>query len=160
MRRLPLAAFAGLAVATVAAFFVTQHLKVSLPLVQGTPKPDPQVISPGCSGRSRVARLSFYLQLRADDVGVYIVDPAGHVIRTLTSNRHMRRGIRNPDGNFPWNGRTDSGAVAHDGTYFWRIVFHGQGRTVQLPVPVIVRSRSAHSGHGCPGAAGPTNTRT
>lgn len=142
-------AFAGLAVATVAAFFVTQHLKVTLPLVQGTPKPSPSVISPACVGRARVARLSFYLQLRADDVAVLIVDRAGNVVRTLTTNRHMRRGVRNPDGNFPWNGRTDSGAVAGAGIYFWRVVLRNQGRTVQLPIPVSVRSRPRPPAHAC-----------
>ncbi len=35
--RLPVAAFVALAVATVAAFFVTQHLKVTTPLVTGRP---------------------------------------------------------------------------------------------------------------------------
>ena len=35
------AAFAALVVATVAAFFVTQHLKVTTPLIAGAPSPLP-----------------------------------------------------------------------------------------------------------------------
>ncbi len=41
MKRFPLYVFGGLVVATVAAFFITQHLKVSTPFVGGFPNPDP-----------------------------------------------------------------------------------------------------------------------
>ena len=144
MRRLPAAAFAALAAATVAAFFVTQHLKVSNPLINGFPKPTPATIAPahdGCGGSYRVAHLSFYLQHRADDVAVYIVDSSGQIVRTLAGDRHMRRGVRRPDGEFDWDGRTDSGQVVPDGSYFWRVVLLGQGRTIELPQPVTVKDR-------------------
>ncbi len=39
MKRLPVAAFVALALATVAAFFFIQHLKVSTPLIAGDPCP-------------------------------------------------------------------------------------------------------------------------
>ncbi len=139
MSRFGPVAFAALAAATVGAFFVTQHLKIADPLYNGQPKPDPAVIAPlenGCGGAFRVARLSFYLQLRSDDVAVSIVDAGGEIVRTLTRSRHMVRGIRS---SFPWNGRTDSGRVAPDGTYYWRVVLLGQGRTLELPKPVTVR---------------------
>ena len=139
MRRLGPSAFAALAAATVAAFFVTQHLKVADPLYNGLPRPDPAVIAPagnGCGGHYRSARLSFYLQLRSDNVAVSIVNTGGTVVRTLTHSRHMRKGIRS---SFPWNGRTDSGQVAPDGQYYWRVTFIGQGRTLELPRPVTVR---------------------
>jgi hypothetical protein len=139
VRRLGPLAFAALAAATVAAFFVTQHLKVADPLYNGLPRPDPAVIAPagnGCGGQYRSARLSFYLQLRSDNVAVSIVSADGAVVRTLTHSRHMRKGIRSP---FPWNGRTDSGQAAPDGQYYWRVTFIGQGRTLELPRPVTVR---------------------
>ena len=148
MRRLPLAAFWALAVATVGAFFVTQHLKVSTPLIAGSPHPSPAVISPnqtGCGGLTRYARFSFYLLHRADDVAVYVVDQTGTIVRTLASGRHMRRGVRDPDGEFPWNGREDSGAVAPDGSYYYRIALLHQGRTVELTkTPVTVNTVPPH----------------
>ncbi len=143
MSRLSLGAFAALVVATVAAFFVTQHLKSSTPLIAGLPKPSPSVISPegrGCGGTHRGTHVSFYLLHRADDVAVYVVDPSGTIVRTLVSSRHMRRGVRNPDGEFFWDGRTDGGAVAADGTYYLRVVLLGQGRTIELANPVTVQS--------------------
>jgi hypothetical protein len=138
VRRLGPLVFAVLAVATVAAFFVTQHLKVADPLYNGLPRPDPATIAPaghGCGGAYRTARLSFYLQLRSYDVAVRIVNADGAVVRTLTTRRHMRKGVRSP---FPWDGRTDSGQVAPDGQYYWRVTFLGQGRTLELPRPVTV----------------------
>ena len=42
MSRLSVAAFVALAVATAAAFFVTQHLKVTTPLLAGYPVPCPR----------------------------------------------------------------------------------------------------------------------
>lgn len=148
MSRLPLAAFAALAAATVGAFFVTQHLKVSTPLIAGFPKPTPAVISPagyGCGGSHRVARFSFYLLHRADDVAVYVVDQTGTIVRTLTSGRHMRRGVRDPDGLFQWDAREDSGRVAPDGMYYFRVALLHQNRTVEYTrVPVTVKSSPPH----------------
>ena len=120
MNRLSFVAFAALVVATVAAFFVTQHLKVTTPLIAGTPRPSPAVINPVggtvCGGVDhRFTRISFYLLHRADDVDVYVVDQSGSIVRTLAIGRHMRRGVRTPDGLFTWNGRKDNGAVAPDG---------------------------------------------
>jgi hypothetical protein len=145
--RLPFLAFGALVAATVAAFFVTQHLKVSTPLIAGAPKPDPATISPyesGCGGRYRYARFSFYLLHRADDVAVYVVDQSGTIVRTVASGRHMRRGVRKPDGEFRWDGREDSGAVAPDGTYHLRIALLHQGRTVELTKPVVVETVPPH----------------
>jgi hypothetical protein len=142
--RLPVAAFGALIVATIGAFFVTQHLKVSTPLIAGSPKPSPAAISPrenGCGGLNRVANFSFYLLHRADDVSVYIVDQNGTIVRTLASGRHMRRGVRIPDGVFPWDGREDDGRVAPDGKYYYRIALLHQGRTVELTTkPVTVKA--------------------
>ena len=54
--RLATVAFAALVAATIAAFFVTQHLKVTTPLIQGYPRPVPGVINPlhgvDCGGRN------------------------------------------------------------------------------------------------------------
>ena len=149
MRRLPALAFAALVVATVGAFFVTQHLKSSTPLYAGFPRPKPQWINPrsgaACDGVShRATTVSFYLLHRADDVDVYIVNSAGAIVRTVASGRHMRIRVRRPDGVFHWDGRTDSGAVAPDGEYHFRVALRQQGRTVQLAQPVYVETVAPH----------------
>jgi len=141
--RLPVAAFGALVLATVAAFFVTQHLKVSTPLISGDPKAIPATISPnetGCGSAFRSTRFSFYLLHRADDVDVYVVDQSGTIVRTLASGRHMT--IRPPVRDFfPWNGRRDDGSLAPDGTYYYRIALLQQGRTITwTKTPVTVKS--------------------
>ena len=138
-------AYVALAAATVGAFFVTQHLKVSTPLIAGFPKPTPGVISPdgtGCGGSYRVARFSFYLLNRADDVAVYVVGPSGIIVRTLASGRPMRREVRTQ---FPWDGHEDDGRVAPDGMYVFRVALLRQNRTVDYTrVPVTVLSSPPH----------------
>jgi hypothetical protein len=150
MTRLPAVGFAVLAAATVAAFFVTQHLKVTTPLIAGSPKPVPSWINPedgrACDGVShRRVFVSFYLLHRSDDVDVYIVDQTGAIVRTIALGRHMRRKVRKPDGVFTWNGRNDDGQVVPDGDYYFRVALIHQGRTVEIsnsagPEPIRVRT--------------------
>jgi FlgD Ig-like domain len=144
--RLSIGAFAALVIATIAAFFVTQHLKVTTPLIQGDPRPVPGVIDPlrgvQCGKfNSGSATISFYLQHRGDDVDVYVIDSNGTIVRTVASGRHMRKDVRNPDGVFHWDGRLDDGRVAPDGTYYFRVALLHQGRTIDLKdVPVKVKT--------------------
>ena len=150
MRRLPAIAFGALVVATVAAFFITQHLKVSTPLVAGFPRPVPGVISPldgvVCGGVDhRRMRISFYLLHRSDNVDVYIVDQSGNIVRTVASGVYMRGGSNPVRHYFSWNGRQDDGQLAPDGTYYVRVALIHQGRTVTIsgpsgPLPVKVKS--------------------
>jgi hypothetical protein len=150
LTRLPIAAFATLAVATVGAFFVTQHLKVTTPLIAGAPAPAPPWINPVdgtvCGGVDhRRTLVSFYLQHRSDDVDVYVVDQTGAIVRTVALGRHMRRNVRIPDGVFSWNGREDNGQVAPDGVYYFRVALIHQGRTAEIsnqagPEPITVRT--------------------
>jgi hypothetical protein len=145
--RLSVAAFAVLVAATIAAFFVTQHLKVTTPLIQGFPRPVPSVINPLHGARCLDGRnsgsttISFYLQHRSDDVDVYVVHADGAIVRTVAVGRHMRRNVRTPDGVFHWDGRTDAGRVAPDGTYYFRVALRHQNRTIDLTsVPVKVKT--------------------
>lgn len=145
MKRLPLLSFCALVVATVSAFFITQHLKVTTPLIQGFPAPVPSVIDPlqarACGTppvnatppvNHGVMRISFWLQHRSDHVDVWMVNSAGGIVATLASNRYMRRGVRKPDGLFFWNGREDDGSVAPDGVYYIKVALTQQGRTVDI----------------------------
>lgn len=146
MRRLPVAAFVALAIATVAAFFFTQHLKVTTPLLAGFPAPAPSAINPIDGQVCRVSGpkgtvkpishksmfVSFYLLNRSDDVDVYIVNDDGTIVRTLASGVHMQGGKHPVRRTFTWNGRLASGAVAPDGNYFIRVALVHQGRTVLI----------------------------
>jgi FlgD Ig-like domain len=148
--RLSIVAFGALVVASIAAFFVTQHLKVTTPLVQGNPSPVPGVINPvhpvQCGKfNTGSAMISFYLQNHSDDVDVYVVAANGKVVRTVASDRHMRKNKRIPDGVFHWNGRLSDGRVAPDGTYYFRIRLIHSARTVDLKdVPVKVKTVPPH----------------
>ncbi len=155
MKRLRVAAFAALVLATIAAFFVTQHLKVSNPLINGDPRPDPAAFNP-VSGRVcrdaagkyvsfRRTRVSFYLQSRNDNVGVYVVND-GNIIATLASGRSMRVGRRSV---FSWNGREgphSNGAYAPEGTYYLRVALQQENRTFTLTAaPITIITSTPHA---------------
>lgn len=148
--RLSIVAFAALVAASIAAFFVTQHLKVTTPLIQGFPRPVPGVIDPlhgvPCGQfTSGSTLISFYLQHRSDVADVYVVDSEGEVVRTVATDRRMRKGVRNPDGVFRWNGRLSDGRVAPDGTYHFRVALLHQDRGIDLTdVPVRVKTVPPH----------------
>jgi hypothetical protein len=131
--RLPLAAFAALAVATVGAFFITQHLKVTTPLISAVSPPTAPVIVPdgGSPTCPDAISVSFYLLHQADNVNVYVVNGRDQPIRTLATNVPMARKQRVA---FTWKGVTDSGP-ARPGKYNFRVVLVHQRRTID---PVIV----------------------
>jgi hypothetical protein len=150
LTRLPAAAFAALVVATVGAFFVTQHLKVSNPLIQGSLRPDPPAINP-LEGRVcrdlagkfvsfKRTRLSFFLQSRSGNVAVYMVNRYEQPVTTISTGRNMRINRRST---FTWNGRYANGAAVPDGTYYFEIALQSQDRPIfltQNPVQVITTS--------------------
>lgn len=147
MNRLSTGAFAVLVAATIAAFFVTQHLKVTTPLIQGFPRPDPGEIDPLHPVRcgktnSGSTTISFWLQRRSDEVIVSVVSAdTGEIVDTVANGRHMRKGVRKPDGVFHWNGRESNGKVAPDGSYYFRVALIHQNRTIDLStVPVKVET--------------------
>ncbi|HTU98026.1 MAG TPA: FlgD immunoglobulin-like domain containing protein [Solirubrobacteraceae bacterium] len=155
MSRAPVAAFVALVIATVAAFFVTQHLKVTTPLIQYRPAPVPNTINPVyggvCPRRTRKGvvllsyrqmGISFYLQNRSDNVSVYIVDRDGDQVRQIANNVFMR--AHPPKRHyFTWNGRLANGSLAPAGTYYVKVSLFHEARslvisnsTAALPVTV------------------------
>jgi hypothetical protein len=143
VRRLPVAAFAALVVATVAAFFITQHLKVSTPLIGGFPRPYPAVINPvdGVSCYDPIVKrdvdhrfmtISFYLQNRSDNVKVYVVGPGGRTVATLARSRFMQGGTSPVRSQFVWTGRDASGAFVPDGRYYIKVRLIHTARTVTI----------------------------
>lgn len=145
MIRLPVAAFIALGVATIGAFFLTQHLKVSTPLINGYPAPVPSAINP-VSGRTclvrnpkgrrvpvsfRRMRISFYLQSRGDNVIVAIIDPAsGAVVDTLPGSGRYLGTVKRRQ--YVWDGRESDGQVAPDGVYDIRVTLVHQGRSLLI----------------------------
>lgn len=160
MTRLPFAAFMALVVATVAAFFITQHLKVATPLLAGFPRPVPAGINP-VSGtycydpavrktlNYRQMSISFYLLNQSDNVDVYVVDSRGKVVATLATGTFMRGGSHPVRKYFTWNGHESGGALAPDGVYYVRVYLIHQARPVTIsdssgPVPFRVITTPPH----------------
>lgn len=149
-------AFAALVIATAAAFFITQHLKVSTPLIAGFPRPYPPAINPRSgttcydpgTGRQvdhRVMSISFYLLHHSDRVDVWVVDASGRVVATLATNRFMPGGSHPVRTQFVWNGRGQGGSFAPDGRYYVKVHLIHQGRTVMIsdnsgPVGFMVKT--------------------
>lgn len=167
MKRLPVIAFALLALATVAAFFIIQHLKVSTPLIAGNPTPFPSVINPRdgatCPLRTpsghvapvsiRQTSISFYLLYRSDVAQVYVVDSAGAVVDTLSPGVFMPAAPTPVTRQFTWDGRTSGGQLAAPGKYYFRVVLRHQNRTINITdstggLDWVTLRHSA----GCPGA--------
>jgi hypothetical protein len=135
MTRTARLAFAALVLATVGAFFVTQRLKSSPPLVV---RPHiSSVFSPDPDARVRRAKVSFWI-VRGDDVSVSIVDREGRIVRTLLDGFHLPERVRIRRW---WDGRTSSGAVAPDGRYRVRVALIHQGRTIDLLQTIRVDTR-------------------
>lgn len=139
MSRLPAAAFAALVAATVGAFFITQHLKVQNPFVNGAPRPDPPAINPtaGRVCRDLVGRrvsfkrtsVSFYLQTKAQIVDVFVYNANGQQVATATgSGRYVRRGPRVV---YSWDGTLPSGGIAPDGSYHFEVNLPSEDETIR-----------------------------
>lgn len=160
LSRFQLGAFLVLVVATIAAFFIAQHIKVSTPLISGAPAPFPATINPLSGGTCydpalhqkvdyRSTAISFYLLHASDRVDVYIVDQAGTPVATLARDRFMKAALfpHEVPTQFTWDGREQNGSVAPDGRYYFTVHLIHQGRTVTIasgsgPLPVTVTTRS------------------
>jgi hypothetical protein len=128
-RRTPLIGrlvFAGLVVATLAAFFISQHLKVTTPFIAGLPHPDPPAINP-LDANCRSTTVSFFLLHHVDNVDVYVVNQSGTTVRSLVRGLFMgKKDTRS----FTWNGRDSSGRPVTPGSYFFRVYLIHQERTI------------------------------
>src|SRR4051812_30035050 len=106
-------AFSLLVVATVGAFFVTQRLKRSTPIIRNLKMP--RYISPNGDGRKDRMRISFGLP-KGGQVAVTIVNRGGDTVRQLANRKFSKaRHV------LIWNGRNGRGNVPRDGTYYLRV---------------------------------------
>jgi len=116
----------GLILATTTAFAVTQALKLERSPV--TRVEVDRLFSPTCECRTSSARLAFRLR-EPDTLDLEIVDAEGDRVRTLVTD------LARPAGPVleRWDGRTDEGSVAPDGTYRLRIHLDEAGRAILVP---------------------------
>lgn len=144
MKRLPVAAFVALAIATVGAFFLVQKIKVSTPFIAGLPAPHPTEINPVSGGTCaipsgklhrlqatsfRSMRISFLLLNKADDVTVQMVNGGGHVVDTVARAVPMSINHRRA---FVWNGHQADGRPARPGRYYVQVTLIHQKRTIRI----------------------------
>jgi flagellar hook assembly protein FlgD len=124
--------FLALVVATFGAFFVTQRLKRTPPPVNSvlaTP-----LFSPNGDGRGNErARVSFTIK-KDDDVTVDVIDRDGDRVARIADGRGLKAYRRL---SVSWDGHSDAGRAARDGTYRYRVALRREGRTVTLPVSVV-----------------------
>ena len=125
-RVLSTAALVGLLIATAAAFAITERLKLVKSPIYGTFVS--KRISPTCGCAHGKARISVKLR-RGDVLTLTIRDAGGRVVDTLAAGEYVPRGRAV----FVWDGRTDSGARAPDGSYQPEIHLARQHRTILLP---------------------------
>ena len=129
--------------ATFSAFFAAQRLKGAPPVVRVTKMT--KFFSPNGDGVRDRNDIHVSVKQR-DDVTVSVVDRDGGEVRRLVSNVPARP-FRPLD--VSWDGRTDEGGVAPDGSYRLRIALRREGRSVTVqrqmivdttpPKPVVVR---------------------
>jgi hypothetical protein len=152
VKRFPAVVLGALIAATVAAFFVIQHLKVTTPFLAGEPNPAPGWIDPYgafCNGKShRTTHMSFYLLHQAGDVDMYVVDANGNIVDQVASNRYMPKltatNSKTVRRTFYWNGRESNGSVAPDGIYHFEVTLIQQDRTIDVGGPIHVLTTPPH----------------
>ncbi len=138
--------FGALVVATIAAFFITQHLKSNTPLIAGMTHPMPfSNVGDGCRNG---AFINFYVLHRSDSVTVSVVDSGENIVQTVASGVEMRKPTptqAKTRHTFYWYGHEADGRLAPNGTYHFRVALAEQGRIVDLTqYPVILDTAPPH----------------
>lgn len=131
-RTLSTAVIVGLLAATAAAFAITERLKLTKSPIMGT-----KVVREYVSPRAHTTAAFAIRFRRADRLTVSILDAHRNEVDTLAYRVLVPRGRRT----FTWNGRTDAGATARDGTYRMEVHFANQRRTILIPNPIVLASK-------------------
>jgi hypothetical protein len=132
-RILSTAVIVGLLVATAAAFAITERLKLTKSPISAT-----KVLRDHVSPRAKTTVAIRVRFRRSDVVSASILDSHRREVDTL-----MYR-IRSPRGwkTFVWSGLDDAGHAPADGTYHLEIHFANQHRTILLPNPLVLETKS------------------
>lgn len=130
-RLLSTAVLVGLLVATAGAFAITERLKLEQSPVYGTQMSRYLSSTCGCArGKAKVL-----LKLRSRDVVTLTIrDARRRLVDTLAAGAAKPRGVNV----FYWNGRTDGGGRARDGTYYVEVHLARQHRTLLLPNRIVL----------------------
>jgi len=127
--RLATVAFAGLAVAALAAFLLSSILKSQASVLAGIERV--KYFSPNGDGERDVQVVSFTMD-EADDINVDVVDVDSTRIRRVISGKAVKKGDRVT---LRWDGRDDDGKIAPDGEYSIRVTLRHEGRSILAPRP-------------------------
>jgi hypothetical protein len=131
-RILSTAVIVGLLAATAAAFAITERLKLTKSPIAGV-----KVVRTYLSPRAHTIAAVNVRSRRVDRITATIVDSGRHGVDTLAYRALVPAGWRT----FSWNGHTDAGAVAKEGTYHLEIHFERQRRTILLPNPLVLETK-------------------
>lgn len=129
-RLLTTATIGGLLIATAAAFAITERLKLTKSTVYGTHVSSR--LSPTCGCARGKATVSFKLR-RRDDLTVAILNARKQDVALLADQAYPHGLIR-----LRWDGRTDAGTRAPDGSYRVRIHLAGAHQTIDLPNRILL----------------------
>ncbi len=130
-RLLSTATIVGLLIATAAAFAVTERLKLTKSPITSTVVS--KVFSPTCGCATGKATIRFKLR-RGDVLDVTVEDAARAPVRQLAVADRFPAGRTV----FVWNGMTDTGVRAPDGSYRVQIHLVHQHRTILLPNEIVL----------------------
>ena len=131
-RILSTAVIVGLLAATAAAFAITERLKLTKSPLTGT-----HVIRGYVSPSAHTTAAVNVRFRRSDRTTVTMLDSHRHGVDTIAYRVLVPRGRRT----FTWNGLTDAGTRAKDGTYRMEIHLTDQHRTILLPNPIVLETR-------------------
>ena len=130
---------AVLLIAAAGAFLRAEQLKLTLsPVARPAP---PQHFSPACTDNPHcqtAAELRFTLR-KAQTVELAIVDSSGDVVRSLTP----AGGTAYPKGivRKTWDGTTDVGGQAADGSYRLRVTLPEADKTITIPNRIVIDTK-------------------
>ncbi len=126
----------GLLGGTVAAFAMTEHLKLERSPVYRSHVG--KLLGPNCRSRGCPRRIPIRFVLRKPEtLTVAIVDSNGRVVRTLLTRTPRPKGLQQ----LRWDGRDDSGQVVQAGTYKPQLHLARGQRTILMPNPIRVDTR-------------------
>jgi hypothetical protein len=125
----------ALLMGTAAAFALTEGLKLEKTPVLGTQVD--QLFSPVCGPHCRTRRARIFFRLRKAETLTVTIERGSTPIRTLVSHQNRRGPVE-----LFWNGRDDAGEVQPDGTYIPVVHLGRSHRTIRLPNPIELDTRS------------------
>jgi hypothetical protein len=124
----------GLLGGTVAAFAMTEHLKLERSPVYRTKVG--KLLAPNCRCEHAQIQIRFALR-KPETLTVVIADSREHVVRNLLTRTRRPKGVQK----LVWNGRDDSGHVVPAGVYRPRLHLGGR-RTILMPNPIRVDTKA------------------